>query len=216
MKSMQQTLSMWASAAVAATALFGGQALAAPAVTIQVPSQTIEVGQTAKVDIVVSGLDQPSDAVGAFSLLLKFNSTYVKGSSYAVDPTTKMGAYDADNDFSSDFDNGSLELFYVANALEDQDSLAAAQLGGFVLATVTFEGIANGLSPLSFGSIGNSVGVVLSFWNGDETIVNSNRPGEICVAPQGQGCSRNNVPEPATLLLVGTALAGLLLRGRKT
>ena len=130
MKSIKQTLRMWALAA--ATALLGGQVQAAPTVTFDPASQDISIGQQTSVNIVVSGLTQPADALGGFSLLLNFNNTFLKGLTYEVDPGAKMGAYDANNDFSGTFSGGSLDLFYIANAMEDQDSLAALQGDGRV------------------------------------------------------------------------------------
>lgn len=210
MRSMKQTLRMWAFAAVAATAVLAGQAQAAPTVTFNPASQNIAIGQQTSVDIVVSGLVQPGDAVGGFSLVLTFNGTFLSGLDYVLDPGAKMGAYDAANDFSFGFSGDSLDLFYIANAAEDRDSLAALQGDSFVLATVSFEGAANGLSPLRIPD-----GVVLSNWNGDQTLVNVNRAGEICVAAQGVNC--NVVPEPASMVLVGTALGALaLLRRRRS
>ena len=120
-----------------------------------------------------------------------------------------MGAFDSSNDFSGGFSGGSLDLYYIANVAEDETSLAALQGASFTLATVQFDGLANGLSPLRLSE------VTLSNWNGDETRPNVDRRGEICVAPAGANCNIINVPEPTSMLLVGTALGALALRRRK-
>lgn len=206
MKSMKQVLRTWALATVAATALWAGHAHAAPTVFIDPPTQDIAVGQQTSVDIVVSGLTQPGEAVGGFGLILTFDDTILKGLGFVIDPGSVMGN---GLDLSLDFVDGSLDLFYVADANNDQGALAAAQGASFTLATVSFEGLVDGLSPVSFvrGS------VFLSNWNGDETIAGvGTRNGEICV---GGNCS--NAPEPASMVLVGTALGALaLLRRRRS
>jgi len=81
--------------------------------------------------------------------------------------------------------------------VETEASLAAAQGASFRLATVSFKGLANGLSLLTLSN------VVLSNWDGSATLREVGaRNGEICV---GGNCA---VPEPATLLLIGSALGG--------
>lgn len=193
-------------AVLAATTLLS-QAWAAPVVSINPTSQTINVGGPASIDIVVSGLTLPGEAVGGFSLLLAFNSVLLSGVNFTLDPGARMGAFDPQNDFSFGFTGGSLDLFYLANADQDQAGLAGLQAGGsFTLATVEFSGLANGVSPLQLSD------VVLSFANGDTTLPQSGiRNGEICV---GGNCG-NDVPEPSTILLVGAALGALALRRRR-
>ncbi|MBX3645466.1 MAG: PEP-CTERM sorting domain-containing protein [Rubrivivax sp.] len=218
MKSIKQTLRLWALTTTAAAAFLGVQAQAAPTVSIDPASQTIAaVGGTASVNIVVSGLTDP---LGGFGLNLSFNGAILKGLSFTNDPDSKMGGASG-LDMSCGFDFGGdpstctptpsgsspLDLFFVADANLDEAELAALQGDTFVLATITFEGLANGLSPLRLSN------VVLSNWNGDETIAGvGTRNGEICV---GGNC--NNVPEPGSMVLVGTAFGALaLLRRRRS
>ena len=208
MISINRTLRTLAIAAVAATA-FLGQAQALPTVSISPDTQTIAVGDSASIAIIVSGLTQPADAVGGFSLNSAFNDTFLSSVGYTLDPNAKMGAFDSSNDFSGGFSGGSLDLYYIANVAEDESSLAALQGASFTLATVQFDGLANGLSPLRLSE------VTLSNWNGDETRPNVDRRGEICVAPAGANCNIINVPEPNVDAAGGTALGALALRRRK-
>jgi hypothetical protein len=207
MKSIKQALREMAGVALAAAALWG-QAHAAPVVSINPAAQTIGIGDGASIDIIVSGLTQEADAVGGFSLTLGFNSSFLSSVAYTNDPNTRMGLLPLD--LSSGFSGGSLDLFFVADISEDQASLAASQGESFILATVSFAGVANGLSALSLSN------VVLSNWDGTATLAGvGSRNGQICVAdPQVGNCIRT-VPEPTTMLLFGTALAALALRRAK-
>jgi hypothetical protein len=187
------------------TLAFGVRAEAIPIVSV-VPSNSGNhvIGDKITVDLVVSNLG--GEPIGGFFVTLDFIDTIVTGFSYTNDP---------DDNFSNDLDlscgfhplggacgggppNGGpnglsfLDLFFVGDPNAQGDS--------FRLATITFEAIANGISPLILD-------VILS----DETGLNDIEPninnGRICV---GGPCPV--APEPGTLALLGAALAGFGVR----
>lgn len=200
----QKTITPALGALALAIAAFAGPSLAAPVVYIDPVSQDVAVGATAGVNIVVAGLNQPAEAVGGFSLTLGFNSSLLAGLTFNIVPGGQFGANPLD--LSDGFMGGTLDLFFVADEDADQGELAALQGGSFVLASITFEGLQAGLSPLTLSN------VVLSNWDGSEDFGDiGTRNGQICV---GGNCT---VPEPASyaLALVALGAAGLARRRAK-
>ena len=190
------------------TLALGARAEAIPIVSI-VPAQSANhnVGDLIAVDIVVSNL--AGEDIGGFFLTLDFTDTVVTGFSYSIDPgnnwTNKAdlscgfhplgGPCAAGNPPPNGGPNGLsfLDLFLVGDP-------AAGQPDSFILATVTFEAIANGVSPLILD-------VILSNADGTDDIFPNMNDGKICV---GGPCPQ--APEPGTLALLGAALAGLGVR----
>ena len=146
MKTISRTLRMLAATALSATVLLS-QAVASPIVSIVPNDQTIAVGDPASIDIIVSGLTDP---VGGYSILLTFNGAFISGTSYTYDPDGKMGT---PVDFSFGFTGAGgspLDIFLFPDAGQTEASLSALQGASFRLATVSFLGVANGLSPLTW------------------------------------------------------------------
>lgn len=183
--------------AVLASSALASPVMADPVVSISPASQNIAVGATTTIDIVVSDLSVP---IGGFSLLLKFNTSILQGLSFVNDPGGVM-EIDPLFDYSNGFDNGTLDLFVLPAVGATGDG----QPADFTLATVEFKGLKDGLGELLLQ------GVNLSYFDGNTTIPQTSDDGQICVGD----CS--NVPEPASMVLVGTALGALaLLRRRRS
>jgi hypothetical protein len=180
---------------VACVALLGVSSVgrAAPIVSLSPPSQDAEVGNTVSVDIRVDGL---TDAIGGFSLTLDFEDAILDGVAYTIGDALGFGLDDSFG-FGSP---GSLDLYFTS--LEEEPTLAAAQGAGFVLATVTFQALANGISPLTLSN------VVLSDALGAEEPF-TQRNGDVCV---GGDCA-SPVPEPGTIILVASGLGAAISRG---
>jgi len=191
----------------------------ASTISISPVSQTIAPGGTASVDIILSGL-LPSETVGAFSLLLSFDDTILGGFSFVNDPGGVMGAgLDLSNGFSGGGAGSPLDLFYLAEdpTTLSESALKLAEGTGFTLARVTFTGLTAGLSPLTLG-VSPSSGVFLSAYDGTTPIAATAVNGSVCVddplAP-GACVTGSEVPEPASLALLGTGLALFVVRKRR-
>jgi hypothetical protein len=180
---------------------FLARAEASPVVSIDPASQTANVGDTVSADILVSGLTDP---LGGFSLLLSFDDAILTGTSFTNDPDAKMGPSPLDLSGGFNGAGGSpLDLFFVADASLDAAALSALQGTGFRLGTIQFLAVANGVSPLSIGSL------VLSNASGSATIPANAVNGKVCVG----GPCPVPAPEPSVFLMLGAAgLFALFMR----
>jgi hypothetical protein len=123
---------------------------AAISISQQPSTQNIGVGGNAAVNIMVSGLGNlASPSVGAFDFHLSYDQTIVSASSVTFGTFLDLGAFGSIR--SSDLSiPGSIQLDEVS--LESAGALNAAQPDSFTLATLSFVGIAPGISPISFTS----------------------------------------------------------------
>lgn len=205
MKRINRTLRLLAVTAVALGTLLPTAPAQAVTVSVSPASQTIGVGGLATVNIIVSGLTQ---ALGGFEFDLGFNSTILSSVGFTPNPDNKMGAVPFDSSFG--FTGGSLNVFYLADQFATEAALAAAQGASFTLATVSFTGLAAGLSPLTLTRVD------LSNFTGGATIAGVGvANGDICVVPAGTAGGCATVPEPGTLVLLTLGMLGMGLTRRR-
>jgi hypothetical protein len=163
-------------------------------------SQTVPVGNTAEVALVIEGLGNGSEpSVSIFDLKVNFDSaildfdSVVFGDPVLGDQLDLLGL-GSDTSFD-DTVAGSVNLFELSS--DWPLDLDIFQAGNFTLATLTFNTLAVGFSPLEISiiALGDSWGDPLS-----ATVENGS------ISP---------VPEPATILLLVSGMAGLGVFGRK-
>ena len=193
MKSMSRALLI-----LAATALMG-TSLSTPAeaaIIIFDNVQTTATNLTA--DIRVNGLNQ---VTGGFALQVSYNTAALTGASFVVDPNNRLGdGVDPVVDLSGGFGfpgPGFLDLFAFATMTDAQLAVLQGPFpSSFILASVVF----NRASPTAGTQLGMG-NVSLSNADGSATI------------PLGDDV--RVVPEPTTMLLLGTGLSALVMRRRK-
>jgi Dockerin type I domain len=171
-------------------ALPGSRLLADVMLTFSPQKQTVNLGNTAKVDIVVSNLGLPP-YLGDFDITVNFDGAILGDPS--VDFGMDLGNPDpgaGETVTGSSPAPGSFEFFEVS-LLDKFDLKAIPQVPSFTLATLSFPTLQVGVSPLSMANI------TLGDENGDP-IAFTTGTGEITVIA---------TPEPAS----GWLLAGLLL-----
>jgi hypothetical protein len=126
---------------------FGSRAVAAVSLTLEPSPQSINVGDPASMDLVVSGLGNLSPpSLGGFDFDLTFNASVL-----AANPIVfgnKLNTVPGFGFFTIDNVVGQLHLDEVS--LETAAFLNANQPGSFTLATLSFTGLAPGISSVAF------------------------------------------------------------------
>jgi len=158
-------------------------------------SQTVPVGDTAEVALVISGLgDEIAPSVGVFDLDITFDPALLAFSNVVYGDQLDLFGFGSDQFTTPSV--GSVNLYELSLDLPwDLDDL---QADSFTLATLTFDTLSIGTSFLDIFSV-NALG---DSW------------GNPLTADVQRG-SISPVPEPATILLLVSGMAGLGVFGRR-
>ena len=152
-------------------------------------SSEIYLGDSVDINITISGLE--TDNIHSFSFTLGFDSAVLDFDSYELgEDLGNLAALEA---IDSSIGTHLEEISYLTDFSLQPDS--------FTLASVKFTGISLGTSDLMISDL-------VLVGNG-EAVNGSVVPGSGSIVPQAP------VPEPATFLLLGSGLAGLLFYRRK-
>ena len=162
------------------------------------PTQDVSVGGWALVDLFISGLgDYTTPSLSAYDLDVIFDPGKLSLISVSLGDKLNLGIFGSISSITSEI--GSVNLLEIS--LESSTDLNNSQPGSFILATLTFDTLASGISPLDLSineladEGGNSISALIQ--NGSVSV------------------SVSAVPEPSTFLLLGAGLAGVGLMRRR-
>lgn len=162
-------------------------------VSLDPAAQTVQLGATMTLDLVVSGLGAgTTPSIGTFDVDVSFDSSLLSFVSASFGTGLDVFGFGA-NPRSVTPGAGSLNLFELS--LDLPADLDALQPDSFTLASLSFQALALGTSPssITINALGDSLGDPLT-----ATVSGAN----ITVA---------QVPEPSLAYLLGTGLAILVL-----
>ena len=204
MKKISKALSALAVATAALCA--AGSANAAIVFSFTPATSQIAIGGVAEVEVSISGLD--AEVLSSLDLNFFFNGAAAGFSFAEFAPTVSaLGGGDAFFDFDV---ATSTEIGIIAYSLLDDPDLASQQGDGFLLGTISFTGVADGVTTITLGSDPsferNFVGL------GAESL--TVQVGSACIAVGTGSCEVAPVPEPASFALAGVALLAAGVAGR--
>jgi Cohesin domain len=155
------------------------------------PALTVTLGDPAAVNVRISGLGGAT--VGAFDLTVGFDPTILAPADVFFHPFLGSPPVEVLTDFIPSVGT----VNFAAVSLLSSDELETLQPDAFVLATLVFNTLNAGTSPLIFGQL---------------TLADASGADLAAVAIPGTITVVAPVPEPTVLTFVATGLGGLALR----
>jgi len=191
---------------IGCTALLCGQTLYAATIGISPGSQTTVVGSSVNVSLGVSGLGAGSGpSVGAYDVNITFNPVMLQLITASFGDPGLGDQLDVDGSGSVQIITpslGTVELFELS--LDSIDDLNNLQASSFTLATLTFQAIGVGSSPVpvTINALSDAYGDVLPATVQSGTV----------------NVSSSSVPEPQSVSIVTIGLFGIsiFIRNRRT
>jgi hypothetical protein len=193
-------------AGLVAAACLAAAALPAQAllVSLNPSATTVAVGGSVTVDVVISGLSAAGDIVSAYDLDILFDPSVLTATAATNDPSPWQEVPTDDPGFFSDLSTPGQAFISLLSFLDDATLDSIQNSDSIVLATLTFQGVADGSTSIFFGASPAFARNVIGF--DAETLAADF--GSTCISVGTGSC--NQVPEPATYGLVALALAGMV------
>ena len=173
---------------------------AAPILKLEPAFQSGNIGDIFNVALVIDNLG-PTEEVDRIDVDISFNTSVL--APLAITPGIGLGTAADQVTLSSSFSGGVAD--FAQFSLLDELELQTRQGTSFLLATLTFQGIANGSSNFLI-----TQATVLDFAQQSLSPSLENAAIRVGVAPP-----TTPVPEPGTLLLLGAGIAGLRWKRRQ-
>lgn len=172
-------------------------------VSLNPSAASVAVGGSVNVDVVISGLSAAGEIVSAYDIDILFNPSVLtaSGASYDGSPWNEPPE---PSGFVSDTSTPGQVYISLLSFLDDATLAGIQTSGSITLATLTFDGVADGSTTISFGA---SPVFQRNVIGRNAATLDANF-GSTCIAVGTGSC--NTVPEPSSYALVALALVGMV------